>query len=410
MAAAVCPSHRPRATRALDCRAQYNGRGQYTGQDEVDKPARIDPRRLGICLLVLACSSIGGVDRLGIAAPIGAPTAAAAPAVSPAGREVPMTVAVVPRSKSRGLGDTALVYLDGRIDADAPRRLTEALAGVDGKIAVGLNSPGGNLFAGMQLGRIVRARGASTHIIDHRTLRAGTCYSACAMTFLGGVHRFNDNGGRYGVHRASLLVGPAGQLDLGPELSSAIGSYIREMGVDSRLLDLCMKAGRDEMYVLSPREARDLGVVNDGRQPPEWSISAFPGGSLLQGRQTTADGTGTMFFSCDGTQTVFGSVSALAGEKEPIAAPEPRHLLTIGRHEAIPLKALGVSHRDGSVRSTFILPPNLVRLAMSARQIGYQMKPSSNRPPAIDYRVDIDGRAAPVVKKFLGDCLRGRAR
>ena len=239
----------------------------------MDKPARIDLRRLGVCLLVLACSSIGSPGRSSIAAPIAAPRAgAAAAAVSTADREGPMTVAVVPRSKSRGLGDTALVYLDGRIDADAPRRLSEALAGVDGKIAVWFNSPGGNLFAAMQLGRIVRARGASTHIIDHRTLRAGTCYSACAMTFLGGVYRFN-NGGRYGVHRTSLLVGPTGELDLGSEVSSAIGSYIREMGIDSRLLDLCMKAGRDEMYLLSQREARDLGVVNNGRQ----RVQAFQG-------------------------------------------------------------------------------------------------------------------------------------
>jgi len=321
-----------------------------------------------------------------------------------------MTVAVLPRSRASGLGDTALVYLDGRIDADAPRRLSDALAGVDGKIAVWLNSPGGNLFAGMQLGRIIRARGASTHIMDRRTLRAGTCFSACAMTFLGGVYRYGDKGGRYGVHRASLLVGPTGERDLGPELSSAIGGYIREMGVDPRLLDLCLKAGREEMYVLSPREARELGVVNNGRQPPEWSVAPFPGGRQLTGRQTTAAGTGTVFFSCDGTQTVFGSVSALAGGSDALAAPQWRHLLMIGRHDAIPLKAVAVSRRDGSVRSTFSLPPNLVRRAMSARYIGYQMKPSNDRPAAIDYGVDIDGPAVPMVKKFLGDCLRGRAR
>ena len=52
--------------------------------------------------------------------------------------------------------DTALVYLDGTIGAGAPDRLSAALDGIEGKIAVWLNSPGGNLFAGMQLGRIIR--------------------------------------------------------------------------------------------------------------------------------------------------------------------------------------------------------------------------------------------------------------
>ena len=368
--------------------------------------------RLRVGLLVLVSLSIGITGRPALAAPTierKAPVTAPATA-STAEREVPMTVTVLPRSKSARAPDAALVYLHGRIDADAPRRLAEALQGVDGAIAVWLNSPGGNLFAGMQLGRILRQRGASTHIIDYRTLRPGACYSACAMTFLGGVYRFSGNGARYGVHRASLLVGPTGEVDLGQHLSSAIGSYIREMGIHPRLLDLCMKAGRDEMYVLSPRELKDLGVVNNGRTPPEWTTAAIPGGTRLQGRQTTTDGTGTVFFSCDDTRTLFGSMYESAAKGDLNAASASRHLLTIGRHEQIPLKALSVSTRDGIVRSTFSLPPNLVRLAMSARHIGYQMQPSSNRSPSIDYRVDVDARSTSMVRKFLGDCLRGQAK
>src|SRR5215813_7954562 len=161
----------------------------------------------------------------------------------------------------------------------------------------------------MQHGRIIRARGASTRIIDSRTLLPGECFSACALAFLGGVHRFIDPGARYGVHRASLPVDrPTGERDLGPDLSAAIGSYRREMAIDARLLDLWEKAASDEMYVLSPQEARDLRVVDDGREPPEWSLTPFPGGTMLQGRQVTVDGRETVFFSCDEKQTIFGSV------------------------------------------------------------------------------------------------------
>src|SRR5262245_65171792 len=132
-----------------------------------------------------------------------------------------MTITVAPRS--------ALVYLDGRIDAGAPDRLARTLSGIKGAAAVWLNSPGGNLFAGMQLGRIIREHGASTYIIDSRALLPGECYSACALAFLGGVHRFIDHGARYGVHRASLPVERStGERNLGQELSGAIGSYMRE--------------------------------------------------------------------------------------------------------------------------------------------------------------------------------------
>ena len=208
-------------------------------------PSRCDRIRLWVLLLL----SIGHGMGLAVAAPIdeGKP---------------PMTVKVVPRSPSGAFRDTTLVYLDGTIDAGAPDRLAKTLDGIDGRIAVWLNSPGGNLFAGMQLGRIIRGSGAWTYVIDHRALLPGACYSACALAFLGGVYRFADHGARYGVHRASLPVGPAqGGRDLGQDLSAAVASYLREMGADERLLILWMKARPDQMYVLSAKEAANLRVV-----------------------------------------------------------------------------------------------------------------------------------------------------
>lgn len=303
-----------------------------------------------------------------------------------------MAVTVVPRSESGAFRDTTVVYLDGRIDAGAPIRLAQALEGVDGRIAIWLNSPGGNLFAGMQLGRVIRKHSASTHIIDSRTLLPGECYSACSVAFLGGVYRFNDNGARYGVHRASLRGGPkAGDPDLDQDLSSAIRAYVREMGVDARLVDLWLKARPDEMYVLSEREARGLGVVNNGRQPPRWSIEKNAGGSRLQGRQVTIDGAGTVWFSCDKQQTLFGT-------SKRIDTPGWSHWLTVDGKE-IPLTVAG---------STFILPPDVVRLVRSAARIGHRMKPPGNDAASIDYTVDIDGKSASMVRSFLGSCLRGQ--
>jgi hypothetical protein len=322
----------------------------------------------------------------------------------------PMTVRVVPRSESGVFRDTALVYLDGAIDGGAPDRLSDALERIEGKIAVWLNSPGGNLFAGMQLGRIIRKHGASTHIVDYRTLLPGECYSACSLAFLGGVYRFNDNGARYGVHRQSLAGSTAGARDLAPDLTAAIRSYVRHMGIDARVLDLWMKAAPDEMYLLSPQQAKDLGVVNDGRLPPEWSITKSPGGAMLQGQQAAADGSGTVYLSCDNKQTVLHSVYETGGRGERITPQGWSHSVTIDGAGEFPLEAHGVSDKDGFVRSTFVLPANLVRLARGARQIGHHMTPSSGGSPSIGYRVDIDDKSAPRVRNFLGDCLRRQAK
>jgi hypothetical protein len=351
---------------------------------------------------------LGGAGLLALA--IAAPTAPVlAQATAPAAeREAALTVTVVPRSESGVFRDTALVYLDGRIDADAPDRLSRALEGIKGQTAIWLNSGGGNLFAGMQLGRVIRQHGASTYMIDSRTLLPGECYSACSLAFLGGVYRFGDNGARYGVHRASL--GPAGQgVDRAQDLSVAVGGYIREMGVDVRLLDLWTRAQPDEMYVLSQKEAEDLGVVNNGRKPPEWSTAGSGRGARLQGRQVTIDGTGTVFFSCDGKRTVLGPAYEAAGRGERIDARGWSHWLTIDKSEEALLAAVGASDDDGP-RSTFVLPPDLVRRARLARRIGLRMKPPGERSPTIDYGVDVDDRSAPMVRNFLGNCLRGQAK
>jgi hypothetical protein len=313
-----------------------------------------------------------------------------------------MTVTVAPRSK--------FVFLDGPIDAGAPDRLSKAFSTMSEPIAVGLNSAGGNLFAGMQLGRIIRERGASTHIRHPRTLLPGECYSACALAFLGGVHRFSDNGARYGVHRASFPVDRStGAGDLSPELSAAIGSYMREMGVDARLLDLWQKAAPDEMYVLSPREARDLRVISDGRERPEWSLTSFPGGTMLQGRQVTTDGPATVYFSCDDKQTIFGSVSRVSDNTEPAAVRRWRHVATVDSYPGVLLTPLAVSIKDGVVRTTFVVTPDVVRLVMSATRIGHLMTPTSEVSP-IGVSVDVDESSALMVRTFLGSCLRRQAK
>jgi hypothetical protein len=368
-------------------------------------------RRVRVGLLALAVLSVGAAGRPAIAATIArhATRALAQPTDPAAEREATLMVKVVPRSKSGVFRDTALVYLAGRIDSGAPDRLSRALDGVKGKTAVWLNSPGGNLFAGMQLGRIIRRHGASTHIINARTLLPGECYSACSLAFLGGIYRFNDNGAHYGVHRASL-GSAAEDADRSHDLSAAVASYIREMGVDTRLLDLWMKAAPDEMYVLSRKEAEDLGVVNNGRRPPEWNITASGGGSRLQGRQATIDGIGTVSFACDAQQTVLESVYQAADPSERIDARGWSHWLTVDGSEAKSLKPLNVSGNDGVVRSSFVVPLDLVRLARSAQRIGLHMKSSDNRSASIGYSVDIDDGSASMVRSFLGNCLRGQAK
>ena len=182
------------------------------------------------------------------------------------------------------------------------------------------------------------------------------------------------------------------------------------MGVDLRLLALWMKAAPDEMYVLSRREVEDLGVVNDGRRRPEWKVSTFPGGTALEGRQATIDGTGSVSFSCDHKQIIFGSVYDGPGQDGLVTAQKWSHVLTIDGQQQYPLQAVSLSHRDRVVRSTFVLPTVAVRRLMSARRVGHVMNTASGPAFSLGYSIDIDAKSASAVRTFLGKCLRSVAR
>ena len=66
------------------------------------------------------------------------------------------------------MGPHWTIYLDGIIDDGAAERFAEEITknGVN-QGDVFLNSPGGNLLAGMKLGRLIRKHGLITHIAKY---------------------------------------------------------------------------------------------------------------------------------------------------------------------------------------------------------------------------------------------------
>ena len=179
------------------------------------------------------------------------------------------------------------IWADGVIDDDAPRRFAELISTnhiPDGS-SVHLNSPGGDLFAGMKLGRLIRDHRFATEIdikADNQFgYKPGSCLSACALTFLGGQFRYLSQG-TYGVHQFYPLAPDATDSDRAQIVSAAVVQYIRDMGVDTQLFTEMTEAGKDEMLVIPESRLSALGVVNDGETKTTWSIESFPQGLLPQ--------------------------------------------------------------------------------------------------------------------------------
>lgn len=150
--------------------------------------------------------------------------------------------------------------------------------GLGGKpLTVMLHSPGGDVIAGLRLGREIRAQGFNTQVaLAQRQprggyrLRPGDCASACTFAFLGGVARFAEDG-VIGVHR--FFPGhlePDNRVVMRPgdeAVAAMIKVYALDMGVDGAFIDRSLAVPPADMQYLSQAELRALAVVNTVAPP-----------------------------------------------------------------------------------------------------------------------------------------------
>lgn len=323
-----------------------------------------------------------------------------------------LSITVAPRTQiDRAIEAPHFIFLDGPIDPDAPRRLQRVLDQLGGGMAyVELNSPGGNVAAGMELGRILRAVEASTTVgvaaAEPYRSKPGRCFSACSLAYLGGKFRHFIEGSVFGVHRASMPTGPRPtDLDVGQILTASISRYLTEMGVDQGLLGLMMKAGADQIYQLSKAEMAELGVVNNGRLPPQWTIEAIDGGMYLRGSQETVYGTGKTLFVCNKGRFTLNSFYTAGERGQSIVRGGWSHSLLVDKDTVALGEPLAVRSRDGMLIVLLPLSAENLQRIRTASSVGHAMQVSREALTFVGYKVDIDQGSQSKVRSYLGNCL-----
>lgn len=115
------------------------------------------------------------------------------------------------------------------------------------------DSPGGNLLAGLEIGRAVRLKGFETYV------PAGSfCSSACALAWLGGTSRFISRTGRIGFHAAyNAEAGFARESGMGNAL---VGAYLNSLGLSANTIAYMTMASPDSMVWLTLQDAQKLGL------------------------------------------------------------------------------------------------------------------------------------------------------
>ena len=307
-------------------------------------------------------------------------------------------------------GQGWVILLSGRIDPEADKRFGWCMAAynVPNGSEVNLHSPGGNVRAGMALGREFRRREVTTSVARETPGRfktaPGGCYSACSLAYLGGKFRVLDAGAEYGVHRFSFSMSTVADADVAQVLSGHLIDYLKEMDIDSELYSMMSQAGSDEMLVLPKPELERLRVVNNGILNASWTVESIEAGLYVKGQQETFRGVSKAIFMCgEKGQIIYKPMFTGGVPPGLLGGASPRRLLI--NDQAIDLAPYEVEKvwRDKAyVTGVYVLPRNLVSAILEAKRIGFAVL-APNPDMFYGFTMDVtDGRRKLV--GFVANC------
>jgi len=229
-----------------------------------------------------------------------------------------MTFSLVPPPEPVAVfGDSWGIYAEGFIDAEAANRLESLIKanGISPYSVLYLNSPGGSLFGGIELGRVIKKYGLSTSVGRNASVlhmhhpefaelnnENARCFSACALAYLGGTFRYFSDRHVFGAHRFYSVDGFEDGEDRAQIISAFILNYLKEVGIPEQFFIEMTRAGPMDMALLSKAELERIGVVNNGFEAARWSLEALPepySALYLKGERDTRYGMNKFLMLCE---------------------------------------------------------------------------------------------------------------
>jgi hypothetical protein len=141
-------------------------------------------------------------------------------------------------------------------DVDIFSRVTKDLP--LGKVYVSLNSPGGQALA-YRMGDIIRQRHMKTVVP-----RNGTCASVCALIWLGGEYRFDNDHAQIGFHTAYDLVTHQRAL----MMNSMVADYVASLEYSQEAINWMQSAPPNDLEFLTMSSSAKHGIWFSRLDPP----------------------------------------------------------------------------------------------------------------------------------------------
>lgn len=149
-----------------------------------------------------------------------------------------------------GNDQSSIITVEGDLElGDEKKFIDIALANPDSIVVLG--SDGGNLFAGIEIGKAIRLKGYGTFVPD-----GVRCASACALAWLGGRVRAMGEGAKVGFHAASFKEN--GQITSAG--NALIGAYLNQLGLPTSAVIYISEPPPGEIRWLTFAEAQQHGI------------------------------------------------------------------------------------------------------------------------------------------------------
>jgi hypothetical protein len=174
-----------------------------------------------------------------------------------------------------GCPNGALLRIEGEIQPDLAGKLERALAsliqpdiasvGISNPVIVELHSNGGNVFAAMEAGRVLRKARAWTKIGQDKIAQSN-CASACSLLFIAGVNRI-FHADWLDLHRPSMPSSELANMSLSDiearnrELKKLLLAYADEMSVDRHFIEMSYSVPIDASIPMTEFQAREVNAA-----------------------------------------------------------------------------------------------------------------------------------------------------
>jgi hypothetical protein len=272
----------------------------------------------------------------------------------------------------------------GEIDSSTPQKFQEFLNKEPNVRKIVLHSSGGNLIAGLKLGKLFRQN--KLHVSIGRTNRidgwssseinVGICASACAYAFLGGVSRTIEEGSRIGFHqfyRSKLTEADSSPIQLqGYTLSTEqlmsgiIASYIVEMGVDARVMTIASVAGKNEMLSPNDSKLKALKVITSQDFNPIQLEILGNGIRAISTNDYVGNPVSAVSAACHGSNKqpyfVIETERLTSSEREIKRNINSVNFIDEDKKKEIPIPLEYVSVKNGHKTAIFIMLPEVVKM------------------------------------------------